>query len=65
MNQEERLIELESKITYLENYISDINSVVIEQEKIIKKIIVVTEELKKQIMTNKDGLPEVEKPPHY
>ncbi len=65
MNQEERIITLETKIAYLENYINELNEVIIEQEKSIKKIAVETDEIRKQIAEKKEALPENEKPPHY
>jgi len=65
MDQEERLIELESKIAYLENYINELNEVVINQEKSIKKLATEIEDTKKQISSGKENLPENEKPPHY
>jgi len=65
MDQEERLIALETKIAYLENYINEINMVVIEQEKTIKKLEFDSEDLRNQIASGKDALPENEKPPHY
>lgn len=65
MNSEERLVELESKIAYLENYINELNKVVIEQDKMIKKLSSEYEDLKKQIAVGKEALPEGEKPPHY
>ena len=65
MNQDERLITLETKIAYLENYINELNTVVIEQEKSIKKLSSEYEELRKQIASGRDPLPENEKPPHY
>lgn len=65
MNSEERLVELESKIAYLENYINELNKVVIEQDKMIKKLSSEYEDLKKQIAAGKEALPEGEKPPHY
>lgn len=65
MINNEKLIELESKIAYLENYINEINAVVIEQDKSIRKLSVEYEDLKKQITAGKEALPEGEKPPHY
>ncbi len=65
MTEQERLIELETKIAYLENYINELNEVVIEQDKSIKKISSEYDELKKQIAEGKEALPEGEKPPHY
>lgn len=65
MSREERLIAVESKIAYLENYVNELNEVVIEQEKLIRKLAVESEDLRKQISSGKDALPENEKPPHY
>ncbi len=65
MTEEERFVDLETKIAYLENFINELNGVVIEQEKTIKKLSMEYEDLKKQISTGKGALPEGEKPPHY
>ncbi len=65
MTDEERLIELETKLAFLENYINELNTVVIEQDKIIKKLSAEYDDLRKQIHAAKESLPEGEKPPHY
>lgn len=65
INHEERLIDLESKIAYLENYVNELNAVVIEQEKSMARLASETENMKKQIAAGKEALPENEKPPHY
>jgi SlyX protein len=65
MTEEDRFIELETKIAYLENYINELNGVVIEQDSAIKKLSTEYNELKKQISEDKEALPEGEKPPHY
>jgi len=65
MIEEERLIELETKIAYLENYINELNKVVIGQDKSIKKLSADYDNLKKQVAAGKEALPEGEKPPHY
>ncbi len=65
MKDESSLIELESKIAYLENFINEINAVVIEQDKSIKRLSMEYEDLKKQISSGKEALPDGEKPPHY
>ena len=36
MNPEERLITIETKLAYLENYINELNQVIIEQNETIK-----------------------------
>jgi SlyX protein len=66
MTPEERLITIETKIAYLENYVSEINQVIIDQEETIKKLNLETEMLKKKIeQVEAQKLPENEKPPHY
>lgn len=65
MNREERIIELETKIAFLENYIYELNEVVIAQEKRIKDIESETDNIKKQIASAGEPLPEGERPPHY
>ena len=65
MSQEEKIISLETKIAYLENFVSELNQVVIDQERLIKKIMAETEMIKKQLEEKKEKLPEGEKPPHY
>ena len=66
MNSEERLITIETKLAYLENYINELNQVIIEQNETIKKLIFETEMLKKKYeQGNAEKLPENEKPPHY
>jgi len=62
---EERIIVLETKIAYLENYINQLNEVVIEQEKNLKQLSAEYEDIKKQIAEGKEALPKGEKPPHY
>jgi SlyX protein len=65
MEHEDRMISLETKISYLENFVAELNKVIIEQEKIIKMLTAETRAIKKQIEEKKEKLPEMEKPPHY
>jgi len=65
MDFEEKIISLETKIAYLEDFVSDLNKVVIEQEKMIRTLSLVAEAIKKEIEEKKEKLPEGEKPPHY
>jgi SlyX protein len=66
MNPEERLITIETKLAYLENYINELNQVIIEQNETIKKLTLETEQIKKKIEDrDAEKLPENEKPPHY
>ena len=66
MNPEERLITIETKLAYLENYINELNQVIIEQNETIKKLTLETEQIKKKVQSrDAEKLPENEKPPHY
>lgn len=65
MEIDEKVISLETKIAYLENYVSELNQVVIDQDKMIKTITAEIEIMKKQAEEKKEKLPENEKPPHY
>ncbi len=65
MKTEDRIITLETKIAYLENYIDELNRAILDQEKTIKRIILETEAIRKQIEDKKEALPENERPPHY
>ena len=65
MELEERIVELESKIAFLENYIHELNDVVISQERRINTLADETEKLKKQMASVREAFPESEKPPHY
>lgn len=66
MEPEERLITIETKLAYLENYINELNQVIIEQDETIKKLTLEAEKIKKKL-ENRDAekLPENERPPHY
>jgi len=65
MEAEEKIISLETKISYLENFVADLNLAVIEQEKMIKRLAQETEAIRKEFEEKKEKLPEGEKPPHY
>ena len=65
MDREDRITALERKIAYLENYINELNEVIIDQEKSIKRVALEADEIRKQIAVSKEALPENEKPPHY
>lgn len=64
MENEERLIQLETKISYLESDLQELNAIVIEQGKLIAKLAADAEEFRRQ-----SALGEIvtanEKPPHY
>ncbi|GAB4278493.1 MAG: hypothetical protein Kow0029_21800 [Candidatus Rifleibacteriota bacterium] len=64
---ERDVFELEKRITYLERYVDDLNEVVIEQGKAIKRLIAELNGLKeKSQMSPVDPVrPAYEKPPHY
>ena len=65
MENEERIIALETKIAYLEKYADDLNQALLDQERLIKKISSELDRVKKQIEDSKEQLPAQEKPPHY
>ena len=65
MEFEKRMIELETKIAYLENYVDELNHVVLDQDKTIKQLLIETDAIKKQIEERKEKLPHNERPPHY
>ncbi len=65
MEFEKRMIELETKIAYLENYVDELNHVVLDQDKTIKQLLIETDAIKKQIEERKEKLPDNERPPHY
>lgn len=65
MEHDERIISLETKIAYLEHFIQELNQVVLDQDKNIKKLLTETDSIKKQLEEKKENLPEHEKPPHY
>ncbi len=65
MKTEDRIITLETKIAYLENYVDELNRAILDQEKTIKRLISETETIRKQIEDKKEALPENERPPHY
>lgn len=65
VDQEDRITALERKVAYLENYINELNEVIIDQEKRIKRVALEADEIRKQIAVSKEALPENEKPPHY
>ncbi len=67
---EERLINIETKLVYMEQAIKDLNDVVCEQQKEIEKISAICTKLLKlgkeyeQVISGIDA-PADEKPPHY
>ena len=67
---EERLINIETKLVYMEKIIGDLNEVVCEQQKEIEKTSAICTKLLKmgkeyeQVISSIDA-PADEKPPHY
>ena len=64
MENEERLIQLETKISYLENDLQELNAIVIEQAKLIAKLAADAEEFRRQSAAG-EIVAAHEKPPHY
>lgn len=64
MELEERLIQIETKITYLENDLHELNQIVIEQDRLIRRLTSDADELRKQLHAAGEAVPQ-EKPPHY
>lgn len=67
---EDRLIEIETKLAYHEKTIKDLNDVLYEQQKEIKRLSDICDTLAKQESTRSSSLqgnnaPSDEKPPHY
>ncbi len=67
---EDRLIEMETKLAYQEKLIKELNDVVCEQQQFIDKLEIKTEKLAKLFSQNSQMLstidaPANEKPPHY
>lgn len=64
---EERLIDIETKIAFQEKTIKDLNDVILEQQKEIQRLSVICEVLLKQGKELASGIdaPANEKPPHY
>ena len=64
MENDERLIQLETKISYLENDLQELNAIVIAQAKLITKLAADAEEFRRQ-SANGEIVTAHEKPPHY
>ena len=64
MENEDRLIQLETKISYLESDLQELNAIVIEQAKLIAKLAADAEEFRRQSAAG-EIVTAHEKPPHY
>ena len=64
MELEERLVNLEMKISYLESDLQELNGIVIEQAKLIAKLSADAEEFRRMGALG-DIAAAQEKPPHY
>lgn len=65
MQSEERINQLEIKVTYLEDYSEKLNSEIIEQSKMIQKLFKEIENIKSEYKAKLDEIIADEKPPHY
>jgi SlyX protein len=61
---EERLIDIETKLAYQENTIKDLNDTAIEQQKEIDKLKQLVDRIKESSNISNGDLKD-EKPPHY
>ncbi len=66
---EERLINLEAKLTFHEDQIDELNKTVYQQQQKLERLEAVCEALARQIRsmseTGNEGMPANERPPHY
>ena len=65
---DKRILELETKFSYMEKFVDELNEVVIEQQKQIvshKKLINQLNEIIKENQSTDSSAPANEKPPHY
>lgn len=68
---EEKLIELETKFSYQEDLLSELNRIVVVQQgqinNLLREIGAIKDQLQEAIERDRDGriLPQDEKPPHY
>ncbi|OIR19602.1 protein SlyX [mine drainage metagenome] len=66
---EERLINIETKITFQEDLIEELNKTVYQQQQKLERLEAICEALAKQVRslsdTRNEGMPANERPPHY
>ena len=69
MNEEERIVKLEIKVTHFERLVQELNDVIYDQQKQISVLKSTTDKLVKRIKDMDDGpghgSPVDGKPPHY
>ena len=66
---EERLINIETKITFQEDLIEDLNKLVYQQQKKLDRLEAICESLARHVESlseaKNEGMPVNERPPHY
>jgi SlyX protein len=66
---EQRLVEIESKLTFQEDLIEELNKTIYQQQQQIERLQAICEALARQVRSlgesSKDGAPANERPPHY
>lgn len=65
MDFEKRLIDLETKISFQDQTIEDLHSVIYKQQQQINLMEITLENLKGQITSSENDIRPNEKPPHY
>ena len=69
MNNEERIIELETRMSYAETTMDELNKTIVSQNREIENLKFICSELKKRIDdlrdSGNDGPMEHSRPPHY
>ena len=66
---EERLVNIEAKITFQEDLIEELNKTVYQQQQKLERLEAICEALARHIQslseTRNEGMPANERPPHY
>ncbi len=61
----EKIIELEKKTAWLEDFVRELNSAVVELQNTVRKLNAEVQILNEKITAERENFPKFEKPPHY